>query len=87
MGLKRFFGLDCAEAAHTSHKKEYREAGLTDKIRLKFHLLLCPPCKDYSKKNHKLSDLLRKAKIDSCTQDEKERLRERMRQQKSQKPN
>lgn len=87
MGLKRFLGLDCAEAAYTCHKAEYNEAGFADKLRLKFHLFLCPPCKDYNQKNHKLSGLLRKAKLYSCTKEEKETFRRRMKQQDSETSN
>lgn len=83
MGLKSFFGLDCAAAANACHKLEYREAGLTERLRLKFHLILCSPCKDYSKKNHRLSSLLEKADLHSCTKEEKEVFRQRMEQQNS----
>ena len=83
MGIKSFFGLDCAEAANTCQKVEYREAGIADRLRLKFHLFLCSPCKDYSKKNHRLSHLLEKAKLHSCTREEKEAFRKRMQEQNS----
>ncbi len=87
MGIKSFLGLDCTEAAHNCHKAEYNEAGIADKLRLKVHLLLCPPCKDYSEKNHKLSELLKKAKLHSCTREEKETYRQRMKQQDSESSN
>ena len=83
MGIKSFFGFDCEEAAKTCQKVEYSEAGIADRWRLKFHLFLCPPCKDYSKKNHRLSYLLIKANFHSCTEDEKKSFRQRMKDQNS----
>lgn len=87
MGIKSFLGLDCGEAANACHKAEYGEAGFADKLRLKLHLLLCPPCKDYSEKNHRLSILLKKAKFHSCTKEEKDKYRQRMEQQDSETSN
>ena len=83
MGIKSFFGLDCAAAAHACHKAEYNEVGFADKLRLKFHLILCSPCKDYNQKNHRLSDLVKKATLYSCTPEEKEAIRQRMKAQNS----
>jgi hypothetical protein len=83
MSLKSFFGLDCAEAAHTCHKAEYNEAGFADKLKLRFHLALCNSCKDYSQKNRRLSKLVKTAKIYSCTPKEKEILQQRLKEKNS----
>ncbi|MFD2518165.1 hypothetical protein [Salinimicrobium flavum] len=83
MSIMRFFGLDCAEAASACHKAEYNEAGLVEKLRLKLHLFLCTPCKDYNQKNHKLSHLIKKANLHSCSEEEKEAYRQRINEQRS----
>lgn len=83
MGIRSFFGLDCEAAAHTCDKFAYEEAGLADRLRLRLHLFLCPPCKDYSHKNHKLTELIKKADLRSCTEEEKAAYRQRMREENS----
>lgn len=83
MGIRSFFGLDCEAAANACDRAAYNEAGLADKLRLKFHLFLCPPCKDYTRKSEKLNYLLKKADLKSCTEEEKVAFRQRMEEKNS----
>ncbi len=70
--------LSCAEAASLCTKAEYREANLKEKLRLKLHIYLCRTCKDYQHNNKKLSSLLKKANLKSCSSSEKENFRKKM---------
>lgn len=83
MGIRSFFGLDCEAAANACDKAVYNEAGFSDRLRLKFHLFLCPPCKDYNHKNNKLTHLIKKADLKSCTEEEKAAYRQRMKEENS----
>lgn len=78
--------LSCAEAESVSTQAEYKEASLTDRLRLKLHLFFCKTCNDYYQNNRKLSTLLKKAKFHSCSQDEKETFRQQIRDNRSQAP-
>ena len=77
---KSFFNLSCAEAAVAANKAEYKEANLKDKLRLRLHLFFCTTCKKYNENNHKLSWLLKKANLTTCTKEEKESYRQKMRE-------
>lgn len=75
MSLRSFLGLNCEDAASYCNKAEYNEASISDKVKLKFHLIFCKPCKEYNHKNHKLTQLLKKADLKSCSENEKDRYR------------
>lgn len=83
MSIKSFFSLNCEEAAGYCNKVEYREASFQDKIKLNLHLFFCSPCKKYDHNNHKLSRLIEKADLKSCTKEEKEAYRQRMKEESS----
>jgi hypothetical protein len=70
--------VSCAEAASLCHKAEYKEASFKEKLRLKLHIFLCKTCKDYQHNNKKLSSLLKKADLKSCSHREKENFREKI---------
>lgn len=76
--------LSCAEAAELCTKAEYKEASFREKIRLKLHLYFCRTCKDYFQNNRKLSGLLSKANLQSCSNREKEHFKERIKNEASQ---
>lgn len=75
--------LSCAEAAGLCAKAEYKEASLKEKLRLKLHLYFCRTCSDYYHNNKKLTDLLKKADLKSCSPEEKENFREKIKNGKS----
>lgn len=84
MNVKSFLGLNCTEAATACSKAQYKEAGLREKLRLRLHLFFCTPCKELSKNNQKLSLLIKKANLQSCSEVEKEAYRQRMKDADSQ---
>ena len=73
--------MNCEEARRFCDKEEYAEASLMEKIRLRLHLWFCFACKKYKEQNKKLSNLLKKAALKSCTPAEKEAFREQIRKQ------
>jgi hypothetical protein len=63
--------LTCDEATTICDKTQYSEASLLDKIKLRFHSLICKHCRTYSYQNNILSKLLGKH-LNLC--DEKDQL-------------
>lgn len=53
-----FLFFKCSEAPIISDKKQYNEATLLERIRLRIHILVCGMCNNYSEKNKKLTDLM-----------------------------
>lgn len=48
--MGKFF-INCDEATKICNKNQYKEATFFEKIKLRFHLLLCKYCKQFSKQN------------------------------------
>lgn len=78
MKKRSILRIDCSEAAEVCNKAEYKEAGFLEKLKLKFHLFACRNCKKYNQRNSRLSSLLRKASIHTCTEQEKEAFKKQM---------
>ncbi len=55
--------LKCNEAAHVCDKSQYKEASLSEKLKLKLHLLLCGLCRNHAHRNTKLSQTLKSCKV------------------------
>lgn len=68
--FNKLFG-DCTEATHCCDKAQYKEASLVEKVKIHAHILLCQPCKRYTEKNTRLTELVKKANIKKCTEAEK----------------
>lgn len=78
MSNKSISGLSCAEAASICEKTEYQEASTWERLKLKLHLFFCKTCKNYYDRNKKLTDLLQKSNLKTCSKQEKEVLKQRL---------
>ncbi|MFZ0489899.1 MAG: hypothetical protein WBV11_07945 [Salegentibacter sp.] len=78
MHKKTSFLIDCSEAADCCDKAQYDEAGNLERMKMLLHLLFCSRCRDYTMKNTRLTKLLRKAELQSCTEEEKRRWQEKI---------
>ncbi|WP_027880244.1 hypothetical protein [Mesoflavibacter zeaxanthinifaciens] len=72
MGL---FFIKCKEAGHVCDKYQYEEASITEKIKLKIHLMYCSACRKHSASNKKLSQLLNKIKFQFLSSEEKDNIK------------
>lgn len=61
----KFLKISCKEAATICNKAQYGEATFLEKIKLRWHLLICKICALYSKQNHTLTSIF-KYKANSC---------------------
>lgn len=70
--------ITCDEAVTICDKNQYREAGLRQRWQLWMHLLICKHCASYSRKNRRLSELCREAKMRQLSDQEKEHIRKNL---------
>lgn len=71
MNTKKSILIDCSEAGHYCDKKQYKEASISEKIKMLMHMAFCKPCRDYSSKNTKLTKLIEKSDLKPCPEEEK----------------
>lgn len=76
MGKFKSLFIDCSEANLCCDKAQYEEASFFEKIKIHIHNFFCKPCKKYTDNNNKLSALVKKANLKSCSEKEKETWKE-----------
>jgi len=70
--------ISCDEAAIICNKKQYKEASFLEKIKLRFHLLICKTCTKFSKKNTEFTSLCDKAPLHTIPIREKEEMKKEL---------
>ena len=73
--------ISCEKAAIICNKTQYREATFTEKLKLRFHLLICKTCSKFSEKNGHLTTLCEKANLHSLTELEKRTMKQEIQNQ------
>ena len=68
--------ISCEKAANICNKAQYKEATFWEKIKLKFHLLMCKTCAKHSKNNTKLTLLCNQARIAVLSDEDKKKMKE-----------
>ena len=48
MDTKKRLLIDCSEAAYCCDKNQYKEASVTEKLKMLLHLIYCKKCRKYS---------------------------------------
>ena len=54
----------CNKANEVCDKAQYEEASFFEKMKLKIHIIYCRNCKEHSKKNSKLTEIIKKSKVE-----------------------
>jgi len=72
--------ISCDKASVIVSKLEYNEASISEKLKLKLHLLFCSSCAVISKKNKQLTSLIGKARLYILTDSEKEVLKQKIKE-------
>lgn len=70
--------ISCNEAVTICNKKQYREAGLRQRWQLWLHLLVCKHCATFSRRNRRLTELCKEARIRQLSDADKARLRKNL---------
>lgn len=68
----------CEKAAIICNKAQYNEATLIEKLKLKFHILMCKRCLKYSKKNTALTGLCQKAHLQVLSETDKTVIKDKL---------
>ena len=68
----------CEKVAIICNKAQYKEATLIEILRLKFHILMCKRCLNYTKKNTTLSSLCSRSKLQALSKKDKTRLKDKL---------
>ncbi|TVZ26961.1 hypothetical protein JM83_1968 [Gillisia sp. Hel_I_86] len=76
MDTKKRLLIDCSEAAYCCDKNQYKEASVTEKLKMLLHLIYCKKCRKYSSHNRHLTELIERSNIKTCTEEEKKEWRE-----------
>lgn len=64
--------ISCEKAAIICNKTQYREATFTEKLKLRFHLLMCKTCPSLVKRNTQLTSICQKANLQTLSEDQKQ---------------
>jgi hypothetical protein len=78
IGLKTIEMVSCERAKVICNKNQYREAGALEKAQLMLHLLFCKACFKFSRKNNRLTHMIRKASLHALSKEEKERMKQQL---------
>jgi hypothetical protein len=73
--------ISCDEAAVICNKSQYKEASLSEKLKLRLHMLFCRTCAVFTKKNKQLTSLMDKARIYILSDSEKKALKKKIKEQ------
>jgi len=71
--------VSCEEAKHICDKNQYGDASIFEIIKLNIRLIYCKATRAYSKKNTKLTNVIRKSKIQTMSPLKKEDMKNQIR--------
>lgn len=75
--------MECHEANHICDKNQYKEATFWERVKLTFHLIYCRACREYTKRNVKLTKAVKDPTVKHMPTDDKAALKERLQQELS----
>lgn len=75
--------LECHEANHICDKNQYREASFWEKVKLNIHLIYCRLCREYTARNMKLTKRVKDPQVKAISTQEKNAIKERLKQEMS----
>ncbi len=70
--------ISCEKASLICNKAQYDEASFFEKIKLKYHLLICKTCAKFTKQNTDLTTLCQQANLKSLTEEDKHKMMEEL---------
>jgi hypothetical protein len=70
--------ISCEKASLICNKSQYRDASLWEKISLRFHLLMCKTCAQFTKKNTKFTELCNQANLEGLLEKEKAQMKKQL---------
>lgn len=78
MKNRKILFIKCSESVKYCDKAQYDEASIFEKIKIHLHNFFCKLCRDYSSKNVKLTKIIKKADLKTCSEADKESWKEKI---------
>lgn len=78
MSKSKSLFYSCSEANLCCDRAQYEEASFGEKIKIHIHNFFCKPCRKYTEDNNKLTALIKKANLKSCSEKEKKQWKEKI---------
>jgi len=73
--------ISCEKAADICNKKQYKEASWWQVVKLRFHILICKTCNQFSTKNTQFTTLCDKANLQMISEEEKKTMKKELEKQ------
>ncbi|MFS4456459.1 hypothetical protein [Maribacter sp. 2304DJ31-5] len=70
--------ISCDKAAQICNKAQYGEATFIEKMKLRFHLIVCKTCSVFTKKNKEFTTLCNQANLHSLSEKEKLKMKQQL---------
>jgi len=70
--------ISCEKASQICNKTQYNEASFMEKMKLRFHLLMCKTCSAFTKQNTEFTTLCEKANLQGLSEQEKLKMKEQL---------
>ncbi len=70
--------ISCEKAAIICNKTQYKEASFMEKLKLRFHLLMCKTCSAFTKKNSELTSICDKANLNGLSASDKAKMKQEL---------
>lgn len=68
--------IECDEATMLITKNQHTQLSLWDRLQLKYHKMICPPCQDWEDQNKVITTLTKKEKTYILSEKKKEEIKE-----------
>ena len=72
--------VSCEEAKHICDKNQYGDASILEIIKLNIRLIYCKATRAYSRKNTKLTKVIKKSKVQTLSSSKKEDMKRKLQQ-------
>lgn len=74
----------CEKTVLSCDRMQYGEIGFLARIKLQLHLFLCTSCRNYSKKNTRLTKTIKESNVSCLNQQELEGIKQRLKEKSGQ---
>ena len=72
--------ISCEKATTICNKTQYGESSFIEKIKLRYHLLVCKTCRALTKKNTEFTSICDKANLQTLSEKQKEEMKKALQQ-------
>jgi len=70
--------ISCEKAALICNKTQYKESTFWEKLKLRYHLMMCKTCSAFTQQNTEFTTLCEKANLSSLSEQDKLKMKEQL---------